>query len=160
MDMKQENLMGERDDAQVPDPDEGRLTVYFDGSCPLCATELRYYTSRKGSEALRLIDVSGDGADPEPGLDRGDAMRRLHVRRPDGSLVSGAAAFASLWEALPGWSRVGRAARAWPLAPVLEVAYRAFLPIRPALSRLARRMGAKTGVPAAETAKPHQDPRR
>lgn len=152
--------MGETDPAQPPGPDTGKTTVYFDGSCPLCATEMRYYTSRTGSAALRLVDVSKDGADPGPDLDRRDAMRRIHVRRPDGSLVSGAAAFASLWEALPGWNRAGRAARAWPLAPILEAAYRVFLPIRPALSRLARRMGAKTGVPAAENVQPDRAPGR
>lgn len=152
--------MGEIDTTRTRDCDAGPLTVYYDGSCPLCATEMRYYTSREGSDALRLVDVSVEGADPGPGLDRRDAMRRIHVRRADGSLVSGAAAFAALWEALPGWRRAGRAARAWPLAPVLEWAYRAFLPIRPALSRLARRLGARSGVPATDPAKPNRPPGR
>ncbi len=114
------------------------LTVYFDGSCPLCTAEINFYASRKGSDVLHLVDVSAETADTGPDLERNAAMRRFHVRRSDGSLLSGGAAFVAIWEALPGWSVAGRLARRRPVTAVLEAGYRLFLPVRPTLSRATR----------------------
>jgi predicted DCC family thiol-disulfide oxidoreductase YuxK len=127
------------------DPD--RLTVYFDGGCPLCTREIDFYRKRAGAEAVSWVDVSGldvsgvdvsetEGQTVAPGLTREAAMARFHVRRGDGRLVSGGAAFAELWRALPGFRRIGRIAAIWPVLPLLELAYRAFLPVRPHLQRL------------------------
>jgi predicted DCC family thiol-disulfide oxidoreductase YuxK len=128
-----------KSDATAKPADKG-LIVYFDGSCPLCTAEINYYASRGGGEALHLVDVSSTAADTGPDLDRHDALRRFHVRRPDGSLLSGAAAFSAIWKALPGWRHAGRLAGFRPVTLLLEGGYRLLLPIRPALSRLAQRM--------------------
>lgn len=117
--------------------DDG-LTVYYDGACPLCEAEMAMYSRQDRAGALRLVDVSAAATVLPADLSRQAALSRFHVRRPDGTLESGAAAFALLWQAVPSWRSVGRLAqRPWVLA-VLEAAYRLFLPIRPALSRLAR----------------------
>ena len=115
--------------------------VYYDGACPLCSAEIRHYASRPGGERISFVDVSAE--DPAVGadLDRAAALRRFHVRRADGTLVSGARAFVTLWEALPGWRWPARLARLPGVMPLLELGYRAFLPLRPALSRLAERSG-------------------
>lgn len=116
-------------------------TVYYDGSCPLCTAEIGHYAARDAEERLRFVDVSSAGADLGPDLTRSEAMGRFHVRRPDGALLSGASAFVAIWQALPGWRWAARIARLPGVTPLLEVAYRLFLPIRPALSRLALRLG-------------------
>jgi len=54
----------------------------------------------------------------------------MHVRRADGTLASGAAAFAELWQQLPKLAWAGRIASSALVLPVLEVGYRAFLMIR------------------------------
>ena len=59
-----------------------------------------------------------------PGLVRTDAMRRFHMRRADGGIVSGGAAFAELWTALPAFSWAGRIGRQRPVSLLLEGAYR------------------------------------
>ncbi|PWG64034.1 thiol-disulfide oxidoreductase DCC family protein [Spiribacter halobius] len=116
------------------------LTVYYDGACPLCRREIGFYRRRRGAERLRWLDVSAEGAEavlPE-GLSRRAALGRFHVGLADGRLVSGGAAFAELWAALPGFRAAGRLFRRRPLVNLLELAYRGFLPLRPYLQRLVR----------------------
>jgi predicted DCC family thiol-disulfide oxidoreductase YuxK len=65
-------------------------------------------------------------------------LARFHASE-DGELLSGAAAFAAMWRAIPLLRPLGLLARS-PLAlRVLEAAYLAFLRVRPALQRAARR---------------------
>ncbi len=114
------------------------LTVYFDGSCPLCRREIALYRRLRGAERLQWLDVSV-GASLGPGLSCETAMRRFHVRDAQGRLFRGGAAFARLWRALPAW-RVPGWLFAWPpMSWLLELAYRGFLPLRPCLQRAVRR---------------------
>jgi predicted DCC family thiol-disulfide oxidoreductase YuxK len=122
---------------------ENRPTIYFDGSCALCSVEINHYASRVGGEKLGFIDVSRDDVQLGADLTSDTAMRRFHVRRPDGSLVSGARAFVEVWDTLPGWQWATRVARIRGVLPVLEVGYRAFLPIRPFISNAIGRFSAR-----------------
>lgn len=135
--MEQTTSEPARGDAAVCGP-----TVYFDGSCPLCSAEIGHYASREGGERLDFVDVSARGGAPGPDLSCADAMRRFHVRLPDGTLLAGARAFVAIWRTLPGWRWAARLADLPGMTPLLELGYRLFLPIRPALSSLARRFGA------------------
>lgn len=114
------------------------LTIYFDGSCPLCRREIALYRGLSARETLQWVDVSA-GQPLGEGLSCEAAMWRFHVREANGRLFSGGAAFARLWRALPGWRVLGWGFAWPPLSWLLELAYRVFLPIRPALQRLARR---------------------
>ncbi|MDP2263360.1 MAG: DUF393 domain-containing protein [Hydrogenophaga sp.] len=106
-------------------------TVYFDGGCPVCSREVAMYQAQPGAESLRWIDASRcDAQTLGAGLTRDAAMARLHLRRPDGSLVSGAAAFTGMWQALPRWSWLGRLLGSGIRLRLLEVAYRCFLFVR------------------------------
>jgi predicted DCC family thiol-disulfide oxidoreductase YuxK len=121
-----------------------RPAVFYDGSCPLCAAEISTYRKCRGAGEIDWVDVAGDdtGAHREfiaPGLAREDAMRRFHMRRADGKIVSGGAAFAELWTALPAFSWAGRIGRLPGITVLLEGAYRLFLPVRPVLQRMLRR---------------------
>jgi predicted DCC family thiol-disulfide oxidoreductase YuxK len=118
-------------------------TVYFDGFCPLCSAEINHYASRDGGDQLTFVDVSGRDAALGAGLSSGNAMRRFHVRLPDGTLLSGARAFVAVWASLPGWAWAARFARIPGVTPLLEVTYRAFLPVRPVLSKVAGYLGAR-----------------
>jgi predicted DCC family thiol-disulfide oxidoreductase YuxK len=113
-------------------PETSRTEVYYDGACPVCSREIATYRRAAGAEALCFVDVSQPDAALAPGLTREAALARMHVRRADGSMASGAAAFAALWSALPRWAWLGRVAALPIVAPVLELGYRGFLRLRKA----------------------------
>jgi predicted DCC family thiol-disulfide oxidoreductase YuxK len=112
-----------------------RPAVFFDGSCPLCSREIAFYQSRAGSENIDWIDISQsvDEGEVVPGLCRERALARFHVKTADGRIVSGAAAFATLWSILPGFRLLGRLFQLPPLTWLLERAYDLFLTFRPRL---------------------------
>ena len=119
----------------MPPPD---LTIYYDGSCPLCRREIAFYRRLQPRERLLWLDVSA-GAPLGEDLSCEVAMRRFHVREAGGRLLSGGVAFARLWRALPGWRVLGWLCARPPMSWGLEWAYRAFLPLRPRLQGLVRR---------------------
>lgn len=127
--------------AILPEPEPSTSdgpAVFFDGSCPLCRREIAVYRKRDPNGVIVWVDVSAcQATEIVPGLTQDDAKRRFHMRRADGTLLSGAAAFAEMWVQTPGFRWLGRVAR-WPgITPSLEVAYRGFLRVRPQMQRLA-----------------------
>ena len=105
--------------------------VYYDGGCPLCSREIATYRAARGGQTLQWVDAQASaGAELGPALTREDALRRLHVRLPDGRLVSGAAAFVAIWQRLPAFRALAWLARVPGMLWLMEGAYRAFLRLR------------------------------
>ncbi len=119
-----------------------KLTVYHDGSCPLCRREIAMYRRQPGAEHLAFVDVADDASVVGPGLDRCSARARFHVRLPDGRLVSGAAGFVAIWRRLRGWRWLARLAGLPGATAVLEAGYHASLSVRPRLARFLGRFAA------------------
>ncbi|MCD1642753.1 thiol-disulfide oxidoreductase DCC family protein [Aurantimonas coralicida] len=119
------------------------LTVWYDGGCPLCRREIAMMRRLDTAQAIDFIDVADASADCP--IDRGDLLARFHARE-DGTLLSGAAAFAAMWRAIPRLRPLGLAARNGAVLWVLERAYRQFLRIRPRLQGLARRADSSARV--------------
>ena len=117
----------------------GALTVFYDGACPLCTAEMNVYRKCAGAEAVAFVDISEhDSALVVPGLVKANALKRVHVRLTDGRLVSGAAGFGHLWLALPAWRWLGRIVVLPGMLQATEPVYRGFLVVRPALQRIFR----------------------
>lgn len=110
-----------------------QVTVWYDGACPLCSREIAAMRRLDRGGAIDFVDIA-DPCAPCP-IDRGSALARFHVSE-GGRILSGAAASAAMWRAIPGLRWLGLLARWRPVELVLEGAYRAFLKIRPALQRL------------------------
>lgn len=112
------------------------LEVWFDGDCPLCRREIAVMRRLDRRGAIAFIDVAdGQGSCP---IDRAELLARFHARE-DGVMVSGAAAFAAMWRAIPVLRPFGLAARNPTVLGLLERLYRGFLRIRPGLVRRLRR---------------------
>lgn len=112
--------------------------VYYDGACPLCSREIAAYQRSLGAEQLRWVDAAAcPGPALGPQLPREAALARLHVRLPDGRLLSGAAAFVAIWQRLPAFHMLARLARLPGAVTVMEAAYRGFLALRPLWRRQA-----------------------
>ena len=114
------------------------LTVYYDGSCPLCQREIALYQGLQSLHPIRWVDVSGSFT-CDSGLTCEVAMRRFHVRDAHGQLVSGAKAFSALWRCFAGWRVLGWITAVPPVSWLAEAAYRMFLPVRPSLQGWMRR---------------------
>ena len=113
-----------------------KVTVLFDGSCPLCSAEISVYKEADNEGCLHFLDVAQDGIVLPQNLDKETAMSRFHVIGTDGSLFSGARAFTELWSHLKGWRWLASAAKIPGGYFILEHIYRLFLIFRPAISRL------------------------
>ena len=113
------------------------LTVWHDGACPLCAREIALMRRLDHRGAIAFVDAR-DPAGHCP-IDRGALLARFHARE-DGQLLSGAAAFAAMWRAVPLLRPLGLAARNPIVLSGLESVYRLFLRGRPTLQALLRRI--------------------
>lgn len=78
---------------------------------------------------ISFIDATGPHACP---IDRAELLARFHARE-DGVMLSGAAAFAAMWRAIPVLRPLGLLARYRPVLYLLERAYLCFLNLRPRL---------------------------
>ena len=114
-----------------------RITVYYDGDCPLCLREIGFYQQRRGACEIRWIDLAAQqGEWAAPDLRRSEALERFHVRLADGRLVDGARAFTEVWRALPAFRVAGSLLSTRPVLWLLEPLYTLFLRFRPRLQRL------------------------
>ncbi|MFM7348362.1 MAG: thiol-disulfide oxidoreductase DCC family protein [Erythrobacter sp.] len=110
------------------------VKVWFDGACPLCTREIALMRSLDRRGAITFVDVA-EGSDPSCPIDRAQLLARFHAEE-NGTLLSGAAAFAAMWRAIPVLRPLGLAARAPAVLRLLEAAYLRFLAVRPRLQRL------------------------
>lgn len=115
------------------------LTVYYDKSCPLCATEMQVLEGLDWRGRLRLVDCSAPDFDDRiparEGVTREAMMAKLHVRDPEGRWLVALDAF----EAVYASAGLTGAARFWGdrrLRPVLDRIYPVMARYRQPLSRL------------------------
>lgn len=109
------------------------VKVWFDGACPLCTREIALMRRLDKGGKITFLDVA-QGADPSCPIDRATLLARFHAEE-NGVVLSGAAAFAAMWRAIPLLRPLGLAARNRTVLRVLEAAYVRFLKVRPRLQR-------------------------
>ncbi len=106
------------------------LVVWHDGDCPLCRREIALMRRLDRRGAITFVDAT----DPDAScpIDRRNLLARFHARE-DGTMLSGAAAFAAMWRAIPMLRPLGLLARNGTALRLLERAYLGFLVVRPRL---------------------------
>lgn len=100
------------------------IDVLYNRACSVCRAEITHYeTSALASGApLTFQDLNtADLGTWEMTADQ--AMRRMHARLPDGTIVSGVEAFALIWERLPRYRWLSRIVRVPGIRHLGEFAY-------------------------------------
>lgn len=114
---------------------DAHVTVWYDGGCPLCVREINLMRRLSPPGTINFTEIQSANGCP---LDTETLMARFHAQERGEDIVSGAAAFAAMWRAIPVLRPFGLLARFRPVLWLLERMYRGFLKIRPWLQRRAR----------------------
>jgi predicted DCC family thiol-disulfide oxidoreductase YuxK len=109
------------------------VTVWFDGACSLCTREIALMRKLDTSNAISFIDATSQTSLCP--LNPAELLQRFHAEE-NGKLLSGAAAFAAMWRAIPVLRPLGLAARNAMVLALLEKLYTFFLRHRPKFQRL------------------------
>jgi predicted DCC family thiol-disulfide oxidoreductase YuxK len=115
------------------------LTIFYDASCPLCASEMQKLKKLDRESRLELVDCSAPDFDDTVlagvGITRADLMARIHARDAHGRWLVALDAIEAAYRAVG----LERAADLWGsphLRPLLDPLYRWVASRRQALSRL------------------------
>lgn len=112
------------------------VTVWFDGGCPLCRSEIALYQRLDaGKGRVAFVDLTAPDSAASCPLDPAELLQRFHARTPEGQVVSGAAAFAALWGQVTPFQPLAWLMRIPGALTVGEWLYVRFLRIRPRLQR-------------------------
>ena len=112
------------------------LTLYFDGKCPFCASEMRRLRTWDRSSRLAFVDIALPGFDPAHLNAR---MEELNLELD--SLTAGGQVLVGIDTMLATYTLVGRGWMVCPLRvpllrPILSYLYRQFARNRYTMSRL------------------------
>jgi predicted DCC family thiol-disulfide oxidoreductase YuxK len=113
-----------------------KLTLFYDGACPLCQAEILYLSSRNHHNLLHFIDVHSEQFDAnKAGISCDQALAAMYGQYADGTLIHGAAVFPEAYR------RANLLFLAWlfsrkSLQPLLRFSYQVFAKHRHAISRM------------------------
>ena len=77
------------------------LTIFYDGACGICSTEISYYRSI-ADQRIDFVDIAAVDFNAEAYDKQAEEFqKKLHACDADGHFFTGVEAFRRLWEALP-----------------------------------------------------------
>ena len=83
-----------------------KLTIFFDGGCPLCKREVDFLQSKNIKGYLKFIDIdsSNFSSDQKYGITYKQAMERIHGLKSDGSIIKDIKVFQEAYSLIGlGW---------------------------------------------------------
>lgn len=113
-----------------------KLTLFYDGACPLCQAEILFLSGRNKAGLLDFIDINSKRFDSDKiGISCEAALAAMYGQFASGTLIHGVPVFSEAYR------RANLPALAWlfsrgMLQPALRVGYRFFAKNRHAISSL------------------------
>ena len=84
-----------------------KLTIFFDGGCPLCKREVDFLQSKNKNGYLSFIDINSSdfSLDFKYGISYKQAMERIHAFKSDGSVIKVIKVFQEAYSLISlGWN--------------------------------------------------------
>ena len=140
---------GQSTSSQSPSP----AVVFFDGGCPLCASEIGLYqrmVKKHQITDLDFVDISIEESQPQQqqqhekdnqlqqqqqqqqrrqhslsdiGVTVDEAMARMHALDSHGKIQTGTMAFITMWEKLPYWKYIAKIVAVPGILQSVELVY-------------------------------------
>ena len=113
-----------------------KLTLFYDGACPLCQAEILFLSGRNQEGLLDFIDINSERYDPiSVGVSCEQALASMYGQYADGELIHGATVFPEAYR------RANLPFLAWLfsrkiLQSILQFGYRFFAKNRHQISKL------------------------
>jgi hypothetical protein len=113
-----------------------KLTMYYDGLCPLCQAEILFLSGRNQASLLSFVDVNSSQYIPVTvGVSCQEALDSMYAQYDDGELINGVDVFTAAYE------RANLPILAWlfsrpSLRPILTWGYRFFAKHRHIISSI------------------------
>ena len=115
---------------------KAKLTLLFDGGCPLCLREVKFLRSRDTLDNISFIDIDSPKYQPDlySGISYKDAMGRIHAINESGEILKDVAVFREAYRLIGlGWIY---APTNWPILSLLIAQiYKKCLKLRLAFTR-------------------------
>jgi predicted DCC family thiol-disulfide oxidoreductase YuxK len=113
-----------------------KLTMYYDGLCPLCQAEILFLSRRNAAGLLSFVDLNSSHYSADAvGVSCQQALDSMYAQYDDGELINGVDVFCAAYE------RANLPTLAWlfsrpSLRPMLSWGYRFFAKNRHLISRI------------------------
>ena len=113
-----------------------KLTLFYDGACPLCQAEILFLSGRNQADLLGFVDINSTAYDPlKVGVSCEEALAAMYGQYADGTLINGVTVFPEAYR------RAELPTLAWifsrkSMQPILKMGYRFFAKNRHAISRV------------------------
>jgi len=113
-----------------------KLTLFYDGACPLCRAEILFLSGRNQANLLEFVDINSAQFDPQKiGVSCEAALAAMYGQFASGKLIQGVSVFPEAYR------RANLPRMAWlfsrrSLQPFLKLAYLFFAKNRHAISSL------------------------
>ena len=117
-----------------------KRTIFYDGLCHLCATEIGMFQKRVTDGSLAYVDISLPKFDPAAhGVDAERVQKHMHVRDERiGTMLVGVEALVGMWECVPGFRWLATLTRLPLLNWFAKIGYAVFAWVRPKLPKKKR----------------------
>ena len=100
-----------------------KLTLFYDGACPLCQAEILFLSARNQARLLDFVDIHSEQFDPESvGISCEAAMAAMYGQLSSGELIKGVLVFPEAYRRanLP---RLAQLFSLKPLQPFFKLSY-------------------------------------